>query len=33
MAAIVIATIPVVVLFVIGQKQLLRAISSTGIKG
>jgi multiple sugar transport system permease protein len=33
MAAIVIATIPVVVLFMLGQKQLLRSISSTGIKG
>lgn len=32
MAAVVIATIPVVVLFVIGQKQFIRGIGTTGIK-
>jgi multiple sugar transport system permease protein len=33
MAAITIATMPVALLFSIGQKQLMRAIASTGIKG
>ncbi|MEO1341546.1 MAG: carbohydrate ABC transporter permease [Cyanobacteria bacterium J06635_13] len=32
MAAVVIATIPVLVLFLIGQKQFIQGISSTGIK-
>lgn len=32
MAAVVIATIPVVVLFLIGQKQFIRGIGTTGIK-
>jgi multiple sugar transport system permease protein len=32
MAAVVIATIPVVILFLIGQKQLIRGIAATGIK-
>ncbi|MEL6495856.1 MAG: carbohydrate ABC transporter permease [Cyanobacteria bacterium J06623_7] len=32
MAAVVIATVPVVVLFLIGQKQFIAGISSTGIK-
>lgn len=32
MAAVVIATIPVVVLFLIGQRQLIRGIATTGIK-
>lgn len=32
MAAVVIATIPVVLLFLIGQKQFIEGISSTGIK-
>ena len=32
MAAVVIATIPVLVLFLIGQKQFIRGIGSTGIK-
>lgn len=32
MAAVVIATIPVLILFIIGQKQLIEGISSTGIK-
>jgi multiple sugar transport system permease protein len=33
MAAIAIATVPVALLFAIGQKQLMRAIASNGIKG
>jgi multiple sugar transport system permease protein len=33
MAAIVIATVPMTLLFVFGQRQLIRAIASTGIKG
>jgi multiple sugar transport system permease protein len=33
MAAIVIATVPVVLLFIVGQRQLMRAIAGTGIKG
>lgn len=32
MAAVVIATIPVVVVFLMGQKQLIRGIATTGIK-
>jgi multiple sugar transport system permease protein len=32
MAAVVIATIPVVILFLIGQRQLIRGIATTGIK-
>ena len=32
MAAVIIATIPVVVLFLIGQKQFIQGISTTGIK-
>ncbi|MBE9059337.1 carbohydrate ABC transporter permease [Sphaerospermopsis sp. LEGE 08334] len=32
MAAVTIATVPVVVLFLIGQKQLIRGIATTGIK-
>jgi multiple sugar transport system permease protein len=32
MAAVVIATIPVLILFLIGQKQLIQGISTTGIK-
>ncbi len=32
MAAVVIATIPVLVLFIIGQKQFIQGISSTGLK-
>ena len=32
MAAVVIATIPVIVLFLIGQRQLIRGIATTGIK-
>ncbi|WP_319420916.1 carbohydrate ABC transporter permease [Pleurocapsa sp. FMAR1] len=32
MAAVVIATIPVLILFLIGQKQLIQGIGSTGIK-
>ncbi|MBW4442213.1 MAG: carbohydrate ABC transporter permease [Plectolyngbya sp. WJT66-NPBG17] len=32
MAAIVIATIPIVVIFLIGQRQLIRGIATTGIK-
>ncbi len=32
MAAVVIATIPVVILFLIGQKQFIQGISTTGIK-
>ena len=32
MAAVVIATIPVLILFLIGQKQFIQGISSTGIK-
>lgn len=32
MAAIIIATVPVVVLFLLGQRQFIRGISSTGIK-
>ncbi|PSB21684.1 carbohydrate ABC transporter permease [Phormidesmis priestleyi ULC007] len=32
MAAVVIATIPVVVLFLLGQRQLIRGIATTGIK-
>jgi multiple sugar transport system permease protein len=32
MAAVVIATIPVVVLFALGQRQLIRGIATTGIK-
>jgi multiple sugar transport system permease protein len=32
MAAVVIATIPVVVLFIVGQRQLIRGIATTGIK-
>ncbi|MDB9514706.1 carbohydrate ABC transporter permease [Kamptonema animale CS-326] len=32
MAAVVIATLPVVVLFLIGQKQFIRGIAATGIK-
>jgi len=32
MAAVVIATIPVLVLFLIGQKQFIQGVSSTGIK-
>jgi multiple sugar transport system permease protein len=32
MAAVVIATIPVLILFLIGQKQFIRGIGSTGIK-
>jgi multiple sugar transport system permease protein len=32
MAAIVIATIPVAVLFIIGQKQFIRGIAATGVK-
>lgn len=32
MAAVVIATIPVLILFLIGQKQLIQGIASTGIK-
>ena len=33
MAAVVISTIPVLVLFLIGQKQFLQGVGSTGIKG
>jgi multiple sugar transport system permease protein len=32
MAAVVIATVPVVLLFIIGQKQFVRGIATTGIK-
>ncbi len=32
MAAVVIATLPVIILFIIGQKQFIQGISSTGIK-
>lgn len=32
MAAVIIATVPVVVLFLIGQKQFIRGIATTGIK-
>jgi multiple sugar transport system permease protein len=32
MAAVVIATLPVVILFLLGQKQFIRGIASTGIK-
>lgn len=32
MAAVVIATVPVVLLFIIGQKQFIRGIATTGIK-
>ena len=32
MAAVIIATIPVVVLFILGQKQFIRGIGTTGIK-
>ena len=32
MAAVIIATIPVIILFLIGQKQFIKGISSTGIK-
>ena len=32
MAAVVISTVPVIVLFLIGQRQFIRGISSTGIK-
>jgi multiple sugar transport system permease protein len=32
MAAVVIATIPVVVLFLLGQRQLIRGVAATGIK-
>jgi multiple sugar transport system permease protein len=33
MAAVVIATVPVVILFLLGQKQFIRGIASTGVKG
>jgi multiple sugar transport system permease protein len=32
MAAVIIATVPVVVLFLIGQRQFIRGIAATGIK-
>jgi multiple sugar transport system permease protein len=32
MAAVVISSIPVIVLFLIGQKQFIRGIATTGIK-
>jgi multiple sugar transport system permease protein len=32
MAAVIIATVPVVILFLIGQRQFIQGISSTGIK-
>jgi multiple sugar transport system permease protein len=32
MAAVVIATIPVILLFIIGQKQFIQGVSTTGIK-
>lgn len=33
MAAVIIATIPVILLFLLGQKQFIKGISNTGIKG
>jgi multiple sugar transport system permease protein len=32
MAAVIISTIPVIVLFLIGQRQFIQGIGSTGIK-
>jgi multiple sugar transport system permease protein len=32
MAAVVIATIPVIILFMIGQKQFIQGVGTTGIK-
>jgi multiple sugar transport system permease protein len=32
MAAVIIATFPIVVIFAIGQRQLIRGIATTGIK-